>query len=401
MNIAFVLPYLANRFGGPVTVAKETGAALVRMGHRVSYWATAKSEDRQELGSMRNTHLFDTEWPHAWYRSRGLRDALADAADLGDILHMHSIWMYSSQAAGRIARRKGVPYIIRPAGSLQPWAIGSGGLKRLKKAGYFRLIGKPLMDRAACVQTASVQEAEQVQRLGHTGPVTVIPNGVDVSGLDEGSREAAEAHWPGLKGRPIVALMSRLSPEKGLDLLIPAWAELIRSPAYKDAILMIAGPDFRGYEATVQAMIDAHGVASSVLLVGMVQGARKSSLLKRADVFVLPSYSENFGIVVAEALACGTPVVTTTGTPWEQLHAVDAGRWVPPTRERIGQALRELLDMSESRRREMGRRGAALIREQYTWDRAARKFLTVCECVFQGKPIPLHPEPMTSQEAAS
>jgi len=371
------------------------------MRHQVSYWATGTSQDRQELAAMSDVHLFNTNWPHKWYRSRGLRWALAEALASQDVLQVHSVWTYPPYAAGRIAYQNGVPYIIRPAGTLQPWAMGNGRLKRLKKAAYFHLIAKSLMDRAACVQTASVQEAEQVQRLGHTGPVTVIPNGVEVGGLDEGSCEAAETHWPGLKGRPVVAFMSRLSPEKGLDLLIPAWEELIRGPAYKDAVLVIAGPDFRGYEAAVRAMIDAHGVASSVLLVGMVQGARKSSLLKRADVFVLPSYSENFGIVVAEALACGTPVVTTTGTPWEQLHAVDAGRWVPPTRERIGQALRELLDMSESRRREMGRKGAALIREQYTWDRAARKFLTVCECVFQGKPIPLHPEPMTSEEAAS
>jgi glycosyltransferase involved in cell wall biosynthesis len=301
--------------------------------------------------------------------------------------------MYPSYAASRIARAHSVPYVIRPAGTLQPWALGNGCLKRLKKAGYFRLIAMPLVNRAACVQAASTQEAEQVRRLGHEGPVTVIPNGVDIGRLAEGGADAAETYWPSLRGRPVVAFMSRLSPEKGLDLLIPAWADLMRLPAHRDAVLVIAGPDFRGYQTTVQAMIDAHGVASSVLVIGMVQGARKSSLLKRADVFVLPSYSENFGIVVAEALACGTPVITTMGTPWEQLHAVDAGRWVRPTEGEVGQALRELLGMSETRRRQMGRRGAALIREQYTWDLAARKFLTVCDCILRGRSVPLHPEP--------
>ena len=135
-------------------------------------------------------------------------------------------------------------------------------------------------------------------------------------------------------------------------------------------------------------------LALSTLMPGMIQGARKSSLLKRADVFVLPSYSENFGIVVAEALACGTPVVTTTGTPWEQLHVVNAGRWVPPTKQDVRQALQELLAMSASQRQQMGRRGAALIREYYTWDQVARKFLMVCDCVLHGRSIPLHPEPI-------
>lgn len=397
VNVAFVLPYLADRLGGPVAVAKGTGNALASMGHRVSYWATGTDQDRQGLASADDVHLFDANWPRGWYRSKGLRRGLEEAVDLGDILQVHSVWTYPPHAAGRAARRRGIPYVIRPAGALQPWALGKGGLKRIKKAVYFHLVAKALMERAACVQAASVQEAEQVQRLGHAGPVTVIPNGVDVAKLEEGDAGRAEAFWPILKGRPVVAFMSRLSPEKGLDLLVPAWSDLIRLPAYKNAVLVIAGPDYRGYRATVQAMIDAHGVAPSVLLADMVKGVRKSSLLKRADVFVLPSYSENFGIVVAEALACGTPVVTTTGTPWEQLHAVDAGRWVAPTQEEIGRALRELLDMSESRRRGMGRRGAVLIREQYTWDQAARKFLTVCDCVLNGRPIPLHPEPMARE----
>ncbi len=159
-------------------------------------------------------------------------------------------------------------------------------------------------------------------------------------------------------------------------------------------MLVIAGPDFRGYQATVQAMIDAHGVGSSVLLAGMVQGEKKSSLLKRADVFVLPSYSENFGIVVAEVLACGTPVVTYHG------HAVGAvacrgrGTVGVPTKHEDRPGSSASCWTCPSRGAGIWPRGAALIREQYTWDQAARKFLTVCDCVLKGRSIPLHPEPM-------
>lgn len=401
MNIAFVLPYLADHFGGPVAVAKGTGKVLAGMGHEVSYWATGTDGDRRESASVAGTHLFDTDWPHAWYRSRGLKEGLSQAIPMAHILQVHSVWTYPSYAASHIARRNEIPYVIRPAGTLQPWAFGNGRLKRVKKAAYFRVVAKSLLSRSACVQAASVQEAEQVRRLGHMGPVTVIPNGVDIDALDEGDAGEAEMYWPILKDRPVVAFMSRLSPEKGLDLLIPAWAEIIKIPAYRDAVLVVAGPDFRGYQETAKAMIDEHRIGSRVLMPGMVQGTRKSALLRRADVFVLPSYSENFGIVVAEALACGTPVVTTTGTPWEQLHAVDAGRWVPPAKEEIGRALRELLGMSESRRRQMGQRGAALIREQYTWDQVACKFLTVCDCVLNGRSVPLHPKPMKSGGAGS
>jgi glycosyltransferase involved in cell wall biosynthesis len=125
----------------------------------------------------------------------------------------------------------------------------------------------------------------------------------------------------------------------------------------------------------------------------MVTGRDKLALLRRADVFVLPSYSENFGIVVAEALACGTPVITTTGTPWKQLQDVDAGRWVPPREDELAQALRELLNMSRSERAAMGQRGQDLIQKNYAWDRIVKKYLTVYDCILTGKSIPFHPEP--------
>lgn len=105
----------------------------------------------------------------------------------------------------------------------------------------------------------------------------------------------------------------------------------------------------------------------------------------------MPSYSENFGIVVAEALAYGTPVVTTTGTPWKELQEVDAGRWVAPERGPLAEALRELLEMSAQTREAMGQRGRKLVFERYTWEKAARKLHTVYRCILEGKDIPMNP----------
>jgi glycosyltransferase involved in cell wall biosynthesis len=238
-----------------------------------------------------------------------------------------------------------------------------------------------------------VQEAKHFRQVGYRGPITVIPNGVDTDEFTSGDRSEAEAYWPELKERPVVLFMSRLSREKGLDQLIPAWADLVKSAAYKDTILVIAGPDDRGYRKIVEGIIDRYNVGSQVCMTGMVQGRRKLALLRRADIFVLPSYSENFGIVVVEALACGTPVITTTGTPWQELQEVDAGRWVLPREAELARALRELLNMSQSERMSMGQRGQNLIQENYAWDRIVKKFLTVYDCILSGKSIPLYPEP--------
>jgi glycosyltransferase involved in cell wall biosynthesis len=257
---------------------------------------------------------------------------------------------------------------------------------------YLSVIGNSTMAHAACLHACSSKEAENFRKVGYGGPIAIIPNGVDTSQYSPGDPTEAEVHWPDLKGRPVVAFMSRLSEEKGLNLLVPVWADLVRSGLHRDAILVIAGPDDRGYRRIVESIVDQYDLRRHVLMPGMVQGAKKVALLRRADVFVLPSYSENFGIVVLEALACGTPVITTTGTPWQELEAADAGRWISPTKDRTKMALRELLDMSELRRQQMGRRGTTLVREHYTWNQVARKFLVLCEAVLDGKSIPLHPE---------
>lgn len=393
MNIAYVSPYLAERFGGPVAIVKNIGSILAALGHNVSYWATADKSAREELASIDSAHLYDIGWPRSWYRSRNLVRGLSAGIGSVDIMHINGMWLHPTYAASRIARANNTPYVLGPAGGLEPWGLKSSRLKRLKKMVYLNLVGKSMMQAAACLHACSVQEAEHFRQVGYRGPITVIPNGVDISEFTSGDRSEAEAYWPELKERPVVLFMSRLSREKGLDLLIPVWADLVKSPAYKDSMLVIAGPDDRGYRKIVEGIIDRYNVGSQVCMTGMVQGRRKLALLRRADIFVLPSYSENFGIVVAEALACGTPVITTTGTPWEQLQEIDAGRWVPLKEAELSQALRELLDMSESQRKAMGQKGRNLVKENYAWDRIVKKFLTVYDCILSGKSIPLHPEP--------
>jgi glycosyltransferase involved in cell wall biosynthesis len=392
VNIAFVLPYLAERFGGPVTVAKGLGQRLKAEGQNVSYWAPGEWEDRRELASLEDVHVYDLDWPRRWHRSKDLSRYLIEGISSIDLVHINGFWLHPTYAASRLACVSNIPYIFCPAGALEPWALKRRRLKWFKKAIYLKLIGESTMKHAACLHACSLKEAEQFRNVGYAGPVTIIPNGINTDQYAPGDPTEAEAYWPDLKDRSTVVFMSRLSPEKGLNMLIPAWAELIRSGSHRDAILVIAGPDNRGHLRIVEEMIDKYNLRTHVLITGMVQGKKKLAILRRADVFVLPSYSENFGIVVAEALACGTPVITTTGTPWQELETVGAGRWISPTKDQIRIALYDLLDMSESQRQQMGQRGTALVHERYTWDQAASKFLTVCKAVLDGKSIPLHPD---------
>jgi len=399
MNIAFTLPYLSDRFGGPVTVARNLGSRLSHGNHGVSYWAPGERSHRTELASLAGVHLHALNWPRRWHRSKDLVCNLTENLSSIDLLHISGFWLHPTYAVSRVAHGRGVPYILAPSGTLEPWSLRRRRLKWLKKAVYFQLISRTLMDRAACLQACSTKEAEGFRNVGYRGPVAIVPNGVDTEKYAPGDVTEAEVYWPQLKDRPVVAFMSRLSPEKGLDMLIPLWAELARSAAYRDALLVIAGPDDRGYQRRVTGMIDRHGLGNCVIMPGMLQGQEKRALLRRADVFILPSYSENFGIVVAESLACGTPVVTTTGTPWQELHEADAGRWVLPTLPDLSQALREVLDLSPSQRAAMGQRGRTLVTRNYTWDAVVRKFETVCHCVLNGDEVPLHPESVAANVA--
>jgi len=392
IQIAHVIPTLAEWFGGPVSTALNLGAAQSNIGMKVSYWATGNKEIQDRLNaSSLDARLFSSAWPRRWYRSSTLARELTSEISSFDLMELHDAWAYTSFKSAQIARRVDVPYIIMPNGIfMHTWRY-----RTFKKRAYSMLIGNRMLENAACLHVASEMEAEGCRKAGIQTPITIIPNGIDPDSFETlPDPEEAESRWPILKNRPVVLFVSRISRGKGLDQLIPLWSNLSRTAAYKDALLVIAGPDdYYGYQKVVENMIDSYNLGSKIFLTGMVRGREKLSLMNRADIFVLPSYSENFGIVVAEALACETPVITTTGTPWKQLQSENIGRWVSPKKSELGLAIRELLDMSESQRQGMGRRGRKLVLENYNWNTIVRRHLTLYNCILQGKEIPLHPEP--------
>lgn len=388
MNISFVLSYIAERFGGPVIMAKSIGTQITKIGHNVSYWSTGDEVDKEELSAIEGASVYDLDWPQSWRRSKSFVSGLSSRVDSIDIMHINGFWLHPIYAASRISHAHNTPYILRPAGGLEPWGLKSTRLKWLKKKAYLNLIGKTMMRNATCLHAITSREAEHFRQLGYRGQIIVVPNGIDIDRFTTGDGREAEKYWPNLRNRPVVLFMSRLSPEKGLDILIPLWADIVKQQTYKDAILVLAGPDDRGYSQTVEAMIKSYNLGENFLMTGMIKGQKKLSLMQRADVFILPSYSENFGIVVIEALACGTPVITTTSTPWEKLHKINAGRWVTPEKQELSQAVKELLDMSQAERQDMGSRGRKFVLENYKWDQIAEQLVMVYDSILHGKDIP-------------
>jgi glycosyltransferase involved in cell wall biosynthesis len=261
-------------------------------------------------------------------------------------------------------------------------------------------------------------------------PIIVAPNGVDLPDLTrKPGREILEERFPELKDRRWVVFMSRLHPKKGIDVLLRAWArqniEQGAGPPARRAhgsersleqgargekrqkevmggewrvtipdanesfslldswslspVLVIAGSDLIGYRKDVERMVRDLGVEDSVVITGEVQGEMKDCLLANADVFVLPSYSENFGIVVAEAMAWGRPVIASTGTPWKEVADVGAGWWIEPEEKARAGALAEALGKGQEELEGMGARGRALVQERYAWAAPAKQLVEAYE----------------------
>lgn len=368
-------------------------AALSRLGIGISLWSLSDHDGKNEAVRDGITpHLFRTVWPKSWWRSPDLARALASNAQEHDMFHIHEIWSYPQYISARTARRRDIPYIMTPHASLEPWRVAQKGFK---KSAYLKLLGNTLINHAACLHAVATAEVEGFRKIGYKGPVSVVHNGIVPEEFEHlPDPVEAERQWPVLRGKRVILFLSRLSPEKGLDELIAAWSTVVEKPSYSDALLVLAGPDDRGYSLKVHEMIHRAGVAGSVLLTGMVEGRQKLSLMSRAGIYTLPSYSEGFSISLLENLAAGKPVLITPGCNFPDVEKVGAGFCVEPQRDALADALIQLLDTSPEILRKMGSSGKRLITEHYTWDIAARKIATIYRSILRNEEIPLHPEPI-------
>jgi glycosyltransferase involved in cell wall biosynthesis len=258
-----------------------------------------------------------------------------------DLVHIHALFSYSSTVAARAARRQGIPYLIRPLGVLNRW--GMENRRQFLKSLSFRFIEKPILRHAAAMHYTSLAEQREAEQAGATAPAAVIPLGIDTTEFQNlPGPERFLNQFPQARGKKLVLFLSRLDAKKGLDLLLPAFAEIKRRQP--QAMLVLAGNGAEDFTRGLHALAARLGLKDDILWPGFLAGAEKLSALSAATVFVLPSYSENFGIALVEALAAGLPCVTTTGVAVsEDIAAAEAGLVVAPEKIALTDALVSLL----------------------------------------------------------
>lgn len=310
-------------------------------------------------------------WLHARTRP-GLGDDRGGRPGPGPapILHAHGLWRMSVVYPAWAALRNGATLIVSPRGSLSPWAMRHHSAPKLL---FWAALQRPALKRAACFHATSEQEVEDVRRLGFRQPVALLPNGIDLPALDETPKPSGEART--------LLFLARLHPVKGADALIDAWRMVQdRFPAWR---LVIAGNDIDGRGSSGYADVlrrrAAERGAERVRFAGELRGDAKWEAYRDADLYVLPSHSESFGVTVAEALAARTPVIATRATPWRTLAARAAGWCIETGPEPLAETLRHALARDPAELHEMGQRGRRWMAADYAWPEIGRRMVATCE----------------------
>jgi glycosyltransferase involved in cell wall biosynthesis len=294
-----------------------------------------------------------------------------------DLLHGHSLWQMPVHKMAKRARKKNIPYIISPRGMLEPWALNSG---KLKKQFALALFQRRDLQNASCIHATSDMEFENIRRFGFKNPIAIIPNGLDLSEFSLLGKNKN-------KKKKSILFLSRIHPKKGIELLIQAWSKIDKNER-RDWQVNIAGNGEADYIINLQQQINVSGLENEIFILGHKFGEEKSRLYQTADLFVLPSYSENFGMVIAEALASGVPVITTKGTPWEELNTRNAGWWIDIGLEPLVKTLHEAISLNQSERNIIGLNGRKLIEENYSIELVGGKMIQLYEWILNGRQKP-------------
>lgn len=375
MRILHVVSTLAPASGGPTSVIRDLATAQANAGHAVTVCTTDRGNPVREklpheyFGRLYpagvNLQVFPVQYAPLLFSSgmeQWLRRALADF----DIVHIHGLYRFPPTYAAWQARQQRVPYVIRPHGAIDPYLYGksSAGSVRLKRL-YERWFDLPNLHAAGAIHYTAEEERERVSFLGLKAPSFVVPNGLDWARYRElPVRGALRARW-GLGEAPVLLFLGRLHFKKGLDLLIPAFDALRRR--VPEAQLVIAGPENDDYGQQVRGWVCERGLEATVHFVGPLEGADVVQAYVDADVFALPSYTENFGMTVAEAMACALPVVISDQV---NIHAevsgAGAGLVTACDVGEVTAALESLL-RDPDRRRAMGAAGRRLVQDRFTW----------------------------------
>lgn len=355
LKVLHVVPTLDPLYGGPSSAVRGMSKRLMARGIDPVIVATTTGPQWPSDGvpTIQAPLVASRLLPASFYYSPELAYWIEKRVREFDILHVHTIFNFPSAWACRVARQHRIPYIVRPCGMLDPWSLAQGWLK---KSLWLRLIERANLNGAAAVHFTSEEERLAASRFTGNIPCVVIPLGIDIP---------TQLPAKPAVGKKRILFLSRLHPKKGVERLIDALSELRKRD---DFIFVIAGSGEAAYERRLRRLVSEAGLDANTEWCGFVTGVMKESLFRSADIFVLPSYQENFGIAVAEAMAYGKAVVISDRVNIHSLVSTNnAGIVIRPDGESLVAAIRRLLD-DESLRTRCGANAESAALHQFSWN---------------------------------
>lgn len=370
MKMIHVVPHIDAEAAGPSYTVPRLCQSLAARGHEVTLSCLAAAS---EIPGVRlSVHP-------SWPIFKGFAVSPAHARNLGmrarqvDIIHNHSLWSMVNVACGWVVPGKRAKLVTSPRGTLSEWALQHS--RRRKQALW--PLQQRVLTRADLLHATSEEEYGDIRRAGFRAPAAIIPNGIDLPPprtelqMDTGVRT--------------LLFLSRIHTVKGIERLLDAWAAL--EDRHPDWQLRIVGPGEPGYVAELERRA-AHNGSQRVTFVGPLYDVDKARAYQNADLFVLPTHSENFGMAVAEALAYGCPAIVSQGAPWAGLETNACGWWIPNDVDHLRDTLEAAMALPAQTLQDMGTRGREWMQRDFAWSSIADTMTLAYRWVVEGGDVP-------------
>ena len=379
MKILHIVPsYLpAHRYGGPVESVHSLNVALARAGHEVTVYTTNIDGDRNldvpvnEPVMKDGVHIFyfKASFPRGWFYSSEMRRALATHIKEFDIVHITSVFLAASTLGAYYAKKFTKPYIISPRGSLMRAPLAAHSFK---KRAYLSLIEKRNLKGASAIHfTVPAEEVEYRSAGFPAKKAFVVPNSIPNGAHPDADREAFRKEWYIPNDNKTVLFLGRISPIKGLDTLVSAFSKVAQK--ISDVTLIIAGGDDRGYLDEIKKLVEVHTLSERVVFTGMLMGKEKEAAYRNADVFVVPSISESFGMSAVEAMQEGIATILTDGVGIaDAALRANAAVVIKKDTDELANAMVELLE-DKNKREELGQNAMKFVDREYSETSVAKK----------------------------
>lgn len=374
MNVTHVIPHINEKTSGPSYSVVSLCEALAARNVNVSLHTAFPGPTRTNFSFNLNMYP-DYIICRGLHYPRGMLTGLRNEASHIDIIHNHGLWLCPNLFASWVAKEKRCKLFSAPRGNLAQWPLNN---RKIAKIIMWRLFQQRALALTDCFHATSEAEYIDIRRAGFSAPVSIIPNGIDIPDMKQSKSN-------NIISKRQLLFLARIHPVKGVEYLIRAWRSI--QTEFLNWELKIVGPDNEGHLEFIKNLCCELGV-ERVVFCGPVYDIEKSRTYSQADLYVLPTHSENFGITIAEALSHCLPIITTKGAPWEGLEANNCGWWIDVGVEPLIESLKIALAESPEKLKERGKRGRAWMERDFSWAEVGRKMVRTYEWILDGGEVP-------------